>query len=140
MRNDVAEVIAAVELRRYRGLVPQPDRTAAVAGARDPLRNADGARQPAITQPAQFAIDQMIGDQAGIGLVVTDRRHDADRELMRLVYRELHDDVRCIGRSAERPGPDNERLSVQAPLTSASTWANTSRAVRNESTPAGTPQ
>jgi hypothetical protein len=42
----------------------------------------------------------MIGDQAGIGLVVTDRRHDANRELMRLLYRELHDDFRWIGRPA----------------------------------------
>jgi hypothetical protein len=76
--------------------VPSPVRTTAVTGAGNPLGDADGARQSAITQPTQFAIDQMIGDQAGIGLVVTDRRHDADRKLKRLLDGELHDGFRVL--------------------------------------------
>ena len=91
MGDDVAEMVAAIDLRRHRRLMPDPDRTAAVAGARDPLGDADGAREAAVAQAAQFAIDQVVGDQAAIGRVVSERGHDADRQLMRLLYSELHD-------------------------------------------------
>jgi hypothetical protein len=102
MRHDVAEVVAAIELRRHRGLMPDPDRTPDVAGARHPLGDADGAREAAVTQPTQFAIDQVIGDQAGIGRVVSNRRHDAHHQLMRLLYLELHDQFPMPSRISRR--------------------------------------
>ena len=53
--------------------MPNPDRTAAIAGARYSLGYTDGAREAAIAQTAQFAIDQMIGDQTGINCIVSER-------------------------------------------------------------------
>jgi hypothetical protein len=106
MRHDVAEVVAAIELRRHRRLMQDPDRTPAVAGARHPLGDADGAREAAVTEPTQFAIDQVVGDQAGIGGGVSKRRHDADHQLMRLLYIELHDQSRRSDRSAASPAQE----------------------------------
>src|SRR6185503_16737767 len=91
MRHDVAEMVAAIELHRHRRLMPDGDRTAAIAGARDPLGDADGARQPAVAQAAQFAIDQMVGNQPAIISIVSERGHDAHRQLTRFAYPELHD-------------------------------------------------
>jgi len=85
MGHDVAEVVTAIELRRHWRLMPDPDRTPAVADARHPFGDADGAREATVTQTAQFAIDQEVGDQASIGRVVSHRRHDADHQLMRLL-------------------------------------------------------
>src|SRR5690349_12624391 len=97
MRHDVTEMIAAIDLRRDRRLMPDPDRTAPVARARDPLGNADGARKAAIGKAPQFAIDQMVGNQAGALRIVTKRGHDADRQMMRVVDCELHDQFRYWG-------------------------------------------
>jgi hypothetical protein len=63
----------------------------AVASARDPLGDADGARETAITQAPQFTVDQMVGDQAAICGIVANRGHDANHQLTRLLYSELHD-------------------------------------------------
>src|SRR5438045_2971792 len=100
MRHDVAEMVAAIELRRHRRLMPDRDRPPAVAGARDPLGDADGAREAAITKAPQLAIDQMVGNQAALCRVVSERGHDADHQLTRFAYLELHDRSRRGGRSA----------------------------------------
>jgi hypothetical protein len=78
--------------------MPDPDRTAVVAAARHPLGYADGAREAAVTQTAQFAIDQVVGDQASISRIVSERGHNADHQLMRLAYIELHDQSHRRGR------------------------------------------
>ena len=112
MRDDVADVVAAIELGRYGGLMPNLDWTTTIADPGDPLGNADRPRQSAITQATQFAIDQMIGDQAGIRFLVTDNRHGLYSQSMRLPYRQLHDALpvlpvpprdRSNGRTLPRP-------------------------------------
>ena len=83
MRHDIAELIAAIEVSRHRRLMQDTDRTAAVTGARKPLHDTDGARKAAIAQPAQLAIDQMIGNQGRVGCVVTECRHHTLGEITR---------------------------------------------------------
>jgi hypothetical protein len=83
MRHEIAELVAAIEAGRHRRLVEDTDGAAAVAGAREPLRDADGARQATIAKPTQLAVDQMIGNQGRIGRIVTERRHHALGEITR---------------------------------------------------------
>ena len=75
VRDDIAEMVAAVEPRRDRCLMQNADRTAAVASAFDPLGYADRARQSAVAKAAQLTVDQVIRDQPGVNWIMAKRRH-----------------------------------------------------------------
>ena len=62
VRDDVADVVAAIEPRGDGCLVKYADRTAAIAGTFHTLGDTDGSGESAVMEAAQLAIDQVVRD------------------------------------------------------------------------------
>jgi hypothetical protein len=53
-----------------------------IARALDAFGDADGTREPAVSQTPQFAIDQVVRDEPGVRRIVAQRRHHTRCQLM----------------------------------------------------------
>src|SRR3954452_594886 len=81
--RDIADIVAAIDQRRDRRFVNDRNRDAGVF-ALCLARDRENARQPGKAVAAQRIIDQLIGDDAGVVLIVADAGQRALAERPRL--------------------------------------------------------